>query len=78
MSIHLRHAAALNTGLTASRSNNQSSGLVAALRTLSAWMERSQQRRALGELAQDEHMLADIGLTWEQALGEAAKPFWTT
>ena len=28
------------------------------------------------ELAEDKHLLADIGLTREQALDEAAKPFW--
>jgi uncharacterized protein YjiS (DUF1127 family) len=40
------------------------------------WSERHRQREALRELADDKHLLADIGLTREQALGEAAKPFW--
>lgn len=47
-----------------------------ALRVLAAWMMRSAERRALRDLAQSGHLLADIGLTQEQALGEAAKPFW--
>jgi uncharacterized protein YjiS (DUF1127 family) len=40
------------------------------------WAARRAQRRALGELAEQSHLLADIGLTRAQALHEAAKPFW--
>jgi uncharacterized protein YjiS (DUF1127 family) len=36
--------------------------------------ERQQQRRLLLEL--DEHMLADVGLTREEAQSEGRKPFW--
>jgi uncharacterized protein YjiS (DUF1127 family) len=36
--------------------------------------ERSCQRRTLRDL--DEHLLRDIGVTREQAEGEARKPFW--
>ena len=32
--------------------------------------------RRCGELAGQGNLLADIGLTREQALSEAAKPFW--
>jgi uncharacterized protein YjiS (DUF1127 family) len=39
-------------------------------------MVRSGQRKALRELAQEGRLLSDIGLTREQALREAAKPFW--
>jgi uncharacterized protein YjiS (DUF1127 family) len=46
------------------------------LSTLGVWFARSVQRRALRELAQDVRLLADIGLDREQALREAAKPFW--
>ena len=53
-----------------------SSSFSKALRTLVAWMTRSGQRKALRELAQEGRLLADIGLTREQALAEAAKPFW--
>jgi uncharacterized protein YjiS (DUF1127 family) len=47
-----------------------------AFRTLATWMMRSAQRRALRELSQEGRLLADIGLTREQALAEAVKPFW--
>jgi uncharacterized protein YjiS (DUF1127 family) len=40
------------------------------------WTERRRQRIALRELADDKHFLSDLGLTREQALDEAAKPFW--
>jgi uncharacterized protein YjiS (DUF1127 family) len=40
------------------------------------WFARNRQRKALLELAEDGRRLNDIGLTREQALGEAAKPFW--
>jgi len=36
--------------------------------------ERSCQRRTLRDL--DDHLLRDIGVTREQAEGEARKPFW--
>jgi uncharacterized protein YjiS (DUF1127 family) len=35
---------------------------------------RQRQRRALLEL--DDRLLCDIGVTREQALQEASKPFW--
>ena len=44
--------------------------------TIEVWIERSRQRHALGELATNDHLLADIGLSLEQARREAAKPFW--
>ena len=40
------------------------------------WSERQRQREALRELADDKHLLDDLGLTREQALDEATKPFW--
>lgn len=40
------------------------------------WAERRRQRAALHEIAHDPHLLNDLGLTREQALREAAKPFW--
>jgi uncharacterized protein YjiS (DUF1127 family) len=39
-------------------------------------MARLRLRRALRDLAEDKHLLNDVGLTREQALEEAAKPFW--
>jgi len=45
--------------------------------TIQVWIERGRQRRALGELAdRKDHLLADIGLSVEEARHEAAKPFW--
>jgi uncharacterized protein YjiS (DUF1127 family) len=37
---------------------------------------RQRQRAALRELADDPHRLDDLGLTRQQALEEADKPFW--
>ena len=37
---------------------------------------RHRQRAALRELADDPHLLKDIGVTRQQVLDEAAKPFW--
>jgi len=47
-----------------------------ARRGRSSWAARRRQRRALRDLAEDKHLLDDLGLTREQALDEAAKPFW--
>jgi uncharacterized protein YjiS (DUF1127 family) len=38
------------------------------------WLERSRQRRQLGEL--NDYMLRDIGITRAEAWFEADKPFW--
>jgi uncharacterized protein YjiS (DUF1127 family) len=45
-------------------------------RVLRVWAERRNQRKTLGELAGEQHLLDDIGLTRAQAFREAAKPFW--
>jgi uncharacterized protein YjiS (DUF1127 family) len=37
-------------------------------------LQRQRQRRALLEF--DDHRLEDIGISWEQAVEEARKPFW--
>lgn len=41
---------------------------------LACWYDRYLQRRVLAEL--DARMLADIGLTPNEAAREAGKPFW--
>jgi uncharacterized protein YjiS (DUF1127 family) len=41
-----------------------------------SWLDRPLQRIALREIADDPHLLGDLGLTREEALREAAKPFW--
>ena len=47
------------------------------LHTLQFWIGRSRQRKQLGELADlNDHLLRDIGVSQEEALREAAKPFW--
>jgi uncharacterized protein YjiS (DUF1127 family) len=45
-------------------------------RGLGSWAARRRLRLALRDLANDKHLLADIGLTREEALDESAKPFW--
>jgi len=43
------------------------------------WRElraRRQLRSALRELADDPHLLCDLGVTREEALNEVHKPFW--
>ena len=51
---------------------------VAVCRTVARWFARSRQRRALREIAvnNDFHLLKDIGVSQEEALREAEKPFW--
>jgi uncharacterized protein YjiS (DUF1127 family) len=41
-----------------------------------AWILRCAERRALRELAEDRRQLRDVGLSREQVLRDAAKPFW--
>jgi uncharacterized protein YjiS (DUF1127 family) len=54
-----------------------SSSIDAWLRTLGFWIDRSQQRRQLGELAElNDYLLKDIGVSREEAMREAEKPFW--
>jgi uncharacterized protein YjiS (DUF1127 family) len=50
--------------------------LVSILQVLIFWRERRRQRAALAALAEDVHLLDDVGLSRAQALGEAGKPFW--
>ncbi len=42
--------------------------------TLAMWLTVGRTRAQLSELTDDE--LADIGITREQAVKEAARPFW--
>ena len=43
---------------------------------LRRWTERSRRRTAFRDLADDPHLLNDIGLTRREAMEEADKPFW--
>jgi uncharacterized protein YjiS (DUF1127 family) len=45
-------------------------------RVLQLWIDRRSQRKTLGALVEEKHLLDDIGLSRAQALREAAKPFW--
>ena len=44
--------------------------------TIIIWLNRRQGRRDLREL--DDRLLADVGISREDALSEAGKPFWRT
>lgn len=46
------------------------------LDNLLRWTERSRRRAAFRNLADDRHLLDDIGFTRQQAIDEANKPFW--
>jgi uncharacterized protein YjiS (DUF1127 family) len=62
-----------------SHSKARISGLIADTRsTVGRWFARSRQRRSLREIAErnDFHLLKDIGVSREEALREADKPFW--
>ena len=48
--------------------------VIKAAATLSYWQGRAEQRHRLAEL--DAHALQDIGISRNQALAEARKPFW--
>ena len=45
-----------------------------AWETATTWYERSHQRRQLAALGREQ--LRDIGISYEEAMSEAAKPFW--
>lgn len=47
-----------------------------ALVLLRLWRSRNERRNALADRAGRAYLLADIGLAQEEALREAAKPFW--
>jgi uncharacterized protein YjiS (DUF1127 family) len=40
------------------------------------WTERGRRRAAFRNLADDRHLLDDIGFTRQQAMDEADKPLW--
>jgi len=50
--------------------------LAARWRALRRQWARHRQREALRAIADDPHLLRDLGLTRRQALDEAEKPFW--
>jgi uncharacterized protein YjiS (DUF1127 family) len=60
----------------ASLPEQDSSAQTPAPHVLRVWMGRIAERRELRELVLEKRLLNDVGLSREQALGEAAKPFW--
>jgi uncharacterized protein YjiS (DUF1127 family) len=78
MSAHILHVRvpARQSPRTAALPKICGSAISACLNTAAAWMIRGAQRRLLRELAEEGHLLSDVGLTRAQALREAAKPFW--
>ena len=60
------------------REQRAASWAVAACGIVARWLARSRQRHALREIAvnNDFHLLKDIGVSQEEALREAEKPFW--
>jgi uncharacterized protein YjiS (DUF1127 family) len=63
---------------TATPIPQSSSGIIPAVRRRGwwSWLDRRHERFALRGLADDPHLLKDLGLTRDEALREAAKPFW--
>lgn len=80
MSIHSAQALPLPRQVAGRQIGRQSVSSILVsrwLRTLAVWIDRSHQRRQLGELAElNDHLLRDIGVSREEALREAAKWFW--
>jgi len=56
--------------------HSQSNSWLRLLDQLLRWSERSRQRAAFRDLADNPHLLRDIGLTRRQAIEEADKPIW--
>ncbi|WP_143197933.1 DUF1127 domain-containing protein [Bradyrhizobium sp. AS23.2] len=55
---------------------HQTSSWSALFDRLLACSERMHQRAGLRAIADDPHLLADLGLTREEALEQADTPFW--
>lgn len=59
------------------RNTDQRTSASKCIRAVAIWIERSRQRRAIKELAGlNSRYLQDIGVSKEEALREASKPFW--
>lgn len=65
----------IDAGATLARPRRAGSSLLqVALARVELWHRRARDRRLLAQL--ETHMLRDIGITHEDALREARKPFW--
>jgi uncharacterized protein YjiS (DUF1127 family) len=56
--------------------HSQSNSWLRLMDKLLRWTERSRRSAAFRNLADDRRLLDDIGLTRQQAMDEADKPFW--
>ncbi|WP_143199706.1 hypothetical protein [Bradyrhizobium sp. NAS80.1] len=56
--------------------DHQTNSWLAPLDRLLSCSERMHQRAGLRAIADDPHLLADLGLTREEALEQADMPFW--
>ena len=56
--------------------DHQTNSWLALLDRLLSCSERMHQRAGLRAIADDPHLLADLGLTREEALEQADAPFW--
>jgi len=56
--------------------NKIEDAIVTVKDTVSVWIQRHNDRKALLNLSQDHSMLRDIGLTYCQVQNEIDKPFW--
>ena len=70
-----RHRLSRTRGGAADHEHQSSSGL-RPLDWLLAGSETARQRTTLREIADDPHLLRDLGLTREDALELASRPFW--
>lgn len=55
-------------------SRRRNAGLPAVVALVLAWSERHRMRRGLAALS--DHALRDIGLSRDDVMSEAEKPFW--
>jgi uncharacterized protein YjiS (DUF1127 family) len=79
MSTSITHRPSFRNIAPSARSHSKPrlSRLIAGVHsTVGRWFARSRQRRALREIANDFHLLKDIGVSQEEAFREADKPFW--
>ena len=55
---------------------HQSNSWSALLAKWQLWERRARQRAALRDVADDPHLLSDLGLTRAEAITQANRPFW--
>ena len=72
-----RTLAHISGGCARFQQESSASPVASWVDTLRAWSARDRERRALRELTElGDHFLNDVGISREEALREAAKPFW--